>query len=114
MALMGRYLPAPPEGVESPLAWGTVDHVRGMFEPHGIELEFGTGTTVVEFDDIDAFYERFDANFGPGLVAMAMLGDKWAQVRRERRALQDEFITPIVGGYRLRQDYLVTVGRKPA
>ena len=33
---LAAYLPPPPEGVESPLAWGVEDHARAIYEPLGL------------------------------------------------------------------------------
>jgi len=44
---LAKYLPPPPDGVESPLAWGTEDHAREIYEPLGLELKFSHATNYV-------------------------------------------------------------------
>src|SRR5215216_6273752 len=38
--VMGRYLPPPPDFASAPALWGDEEHVRGLFDGTGIDLEF--------------------------------------------------------------------------
>src|SRR4051794_31995928 len=37
---LGKHMPPPPDFAQPPPLWGQEDHVREMFAPHGVELEF--------------------------------------------------------------------------
>jgi SAM-dependent methyltransferase len=105
-------LPPPPDFAESPLLWGTEDHVREMLEPHGFELEFERDVVVFEFSSVEAWVDHYAENFGPIVMAKATLGDAWPELRT---ALIDTFESLNLaddGGFRTEAEYLRTVGKK--
>ena len=110
---LARYLPPPPEGVESPIAWGTEQHAREMYEPHGLELSFSRHTVHVEFSSPDEMLAFMSTNFGPMVMAKAMLGERWADLEAELRAMIEQWNEATDGSVRFPQEYLVTVARKP-
>jgi SAM-dependent methyltransferase len=111
---IGKRLPAPPEDVESPVLWGSEDHIREMFEPQGLEVEVRRET--VDFrhpsaDELAGFYEE---NFGPIVQAKKGLGDQWPAVRADIVEVFERHNVAGDGTVAVRAGYLVTVGRKPA
>ena len=51
-ATLGKHMPPPPPGLRPPVLWGSEDHVRELFEPHGLELEFDRGEVGFKFESV--------------------------------------------------------------
>jgi SAM-dependent methyltransferase len=103
---LGGYMPPPPPFAEPPLLWGTEEHVRGLFDGTGVEVEFERETLdVPRFDSIDDEIEFATTKFGPMLMARRMLEPqgRWEALVRDLRTLLED---PGPA------EYLVTVGRK--
>ena len=103
---LGAHLPPPPDFAQSPLLWGTEDHVRGLFAGTAIELEFAR--ELVEFprmDSLDAELEFMTTKFGPMIMARRALEPqgRWPTVLADLRRLLDD---------QQPGEYLVTTGRK--
>jgi SAM-dependent methyltransferase len=107
------YLPKPPDGVESPILWGSEDHVREMFEPHGLALELERKTTPVQYSDLDGFVALYEQNLGPIVTAKAALGERWPALREELVATFGRWNAAEDGSFSAEAEYLVTVGSKP-
>jgi SAM-dependent methyltransferase len=69
---LGAISPPPPEGFQSPLLWGTEDHVRGLlggsvqFERHHVEWRESSP---------EAYAEFMENSFGPLIAAREQLGE---------------------------------------
>jgi ubiquinone/menaquinone biosynthesis C-methylase UbiE len=111
---VASHMPKPPDFAQSPVLWGTEDHVREMLEPHGLELEFERQTVVFEFPDVESHLAFYEENFGPIVTARKVLGDDWPALRADLLKTYEQ--TDHVGGGKARTEaeYLVTVGRKAA
>jgi len=109
---VASHMPKPPDFAQSPILWGTEDHVREMLEPHGLELEFERQTAVFEFPDVEAHLAFYEENFGPIVSAKKALGDKWPALREDLKATYTEWDRVDGGSARTEAEYLVTVGRK--
>lgn len=110
---MASRLPAPPEGVESPAAWGEEQHVREMFEPHGLEIEFKHDQVDFVHDTSpDGFARLYEENLGPVVTAKAVLGDGWEDARRDLVQLCESYNEGDEETTRIPSTYLVTIGRK--
>jgi hypothetical protein len=70
---LGGISPAPPEGFQSPLLWGTEGHVRELLGD-GVEFE----RHAVEFDEPspDSYADFMLTSFPPLIAARAQLGDQ--------------------------------------
>jgi hypothetical protein len=74
---LGAISPAPPEGSQSPLLWGTEGHVRELlgdaveFERHAVEFEEPSPGSCADF---------MLTSFPPLIAAQAQLGP-WDEVR---------------------------------
>ena len=104
---LGSHLPAPPPFAESPLGWGSEDHVRELFEGSGVELEFAREQSpFAPFDSIDDEIAFTTAKFGPLIMARRMLepAGRWQALLDDLRAFA-ETRPPTA-------EYLVTTGRK--
>ena len=112
-ALIGEFMPKPPDFVQPPPLWGVEEHVEAMFEPHGLHLSFEHDTVVFRPSTPDAFVDFFETNFGPMVTTRAVLGeDGWSAFHERFRALVAEHVVERDGAYELTQHYLVTIGRK--
>jgi SAM-dependent methyltransferase len=108
---LAKYLPPPPDGVESPLAWGTEDHAREIYEPLGLELRFSHDTNYVEFPSASEQMAFMSENFGPLVMARAALGDRWPELEADLMATTEEWNEATDGSVRFPQQYLITVAR---
>jgi ubiquinone/menaquinone biosynthesis C-methylase UbiE len=111
----GAYLPPAPDFAQPPILWGTEEHVRELFEPHGICLEFDRAINVQEYDSIDASIEFFTTYFGPSRAAKALTeaNGTWEDLRRDWVALEERWNTAGDGTLRTEGEYLIVLGRKP-
>jgi SAM-dependent methyltransferase len=111
---MGAHLPPPPEGVQSPGLWGEEQHVRDMFEPEGLELEFKRDTMDFIHDTSpDGFATLYEQNLGPVVTAKAVLGDRWEQARADLVAIFERHNGGGPDSIRMPAGYLVSIARKP-
>jgi SAM-dependent methyltransferase len=106
---MGSYLPPPPDYAQPPLLWGTEDHVREMF---GAASGFGfeRRSATIEWESAEGFADFFMDRFGPFVIARAVLGERFAELRADVIEVwerwnesDDAFVLP--------QEYLVSVVR---
>lgn len=109
---VGRYMPPPPEFAEPPILWGEEGHVREMFEPNGLALEFEREVVIFEKPSVEEFMTFYEQKFGPMVMAKAALGDRWPELRADLVSLDESWNTADDGSCRIEAGYLVTVGRK--
>jgi SAM-dependent methyltransferase len=112
--ILGRYMPAPPDYASPPPLWGNEEHVRGLFEDTGVELDFGRGHNPFRFASADAFVSFFETHYGPTLKARERLSAEgsWGDCRAEIVAMAERRGVSEDGAVLLSSEYLVTVGRK--
>lgn len=109
-----RFLPAPPRFVTPFAQWGNPDHVRAMFDPHGVAFEFDRHALAVHFPSADAFESYVLENSGPLIAARRSL-EALGRWNDAHAALQDAFHTlneARDGTFRVTWDYLLAVGTK--
>jgi SAM-dependent methyltransferase len=113
-ATIGSHLPPPPEGFQPPILWGNEEHVRGLFEGTGAELEFERASVDFEAASVEELVEEGETKLPPMVRARAALEPqgKWEPLRGEITALYEEFSTPRNGGVSIANEYLVAKGRK--
>ena len=103
---LGSHLPAPPPFAESPLLWGSEEHVRDLFAGTGVEVEFAREQSAfAPFDSTDDEIAFATAKFGPLIMARRALepAGRWdALIEDLRRFTETRPATA---------EYLVTVGR---
>src|SRR5215212_10833251 len=112
--IMGRYLPAPPEFASPPPLWGSEDHVRGLFDGTGVELEFARGYNPWIFDSAEHWVVFMETLYGPTLKARERLTaeGRWDDCRDEILALAERSNEAGPGGLVMQAEYLIAVGRK--
>lgn len=114
--LMSSHMPPPPDYASPPPLWGVEDHVRGLFEPHELDLRFERRTTRFRDESADAYVGFMESVFGPMMAAKALLAEKgeWDEVRGQLVSLFDRYAVqddeaPWAG----EAEYLLVLGRKP-
>ena len=107
------HLPPPPDFASPPVLWGDEDHVRGLFEGTGVELEFEREIVNLDFDSVEDALMIYERYFGPVVKAKEALAPegRWQALRDELGALfEDHNVAD--DGVRYPAEYLVVVGRK--
>lgn len=113
LKLMGSAMPAPPPEIQSPILWGSEEHVTGLFDGKGVELELERTTLVWEFESADAWVTQLENNLGPTMMAKSILepAGEWEAMRARTVDLFDQFDTP-GDGWAPEAEYLRIVARR--
>lgn len=112
--IIGSRMPPPPADVKSPLLWGSEPHVRGLLEPHGLDVSAERAVAVFRSESVESLVSRFEANFGPWKMARTALGDRWAEVRADLVDLYTGASADAAeGGIEAFGEYLLVIARKP-
>ena len=77
--IVAQFVP-PPAGVESPMLWGTADHLASLFGPH-VHWTHTTETFTFRFPTAEAFVDYFAEHYGPTLKAIAAAGDRAEELK---------------------------------
>jgi SAM-dependent methyltransferase len=112
--LSGRFLPAPPEGVQPPQRWGVESHVVDMFGAAGATPVISRETVEFEFASVQAAVDEYAHDFGPYVVARGVLEPqgRWDAFIGEFAEMIARFNVARDGTATIRSDYfLVTVER---
>ena len=110
--MIASRMPPPPSYARPPAFWGNEQHVRGLLEPQGFEVECRKETAVFAGDSVEAIIARMEKFFGPWKMAQAVLGDEWPQLRSELYDLYSSTAAPVGGGVGASAEYLLVLGRK--
>lgn len=113
-ATVGKHMPSPPPGFSPPVLWGTEARWEELVGSQGIELEFHRALCPFEGDDFETYQADFEANFGPMVMARKTLGDGFAALQADLKALLTSLNKRDDGGIRIEAEYLVAVGTRPA
>ena len=88
---VGAHVP-PPDGVQSPMLWGTEAHLRELFGDGIASLEVAERTFTFRFLSAEDFVAFFRTWYGPTLKAFAALeGDARDALERDLVALANRF-----------------------
>ena len=104
-------MPPPPDFASPPVLWGTEDYVRQMFASAATGFDFERRVNWQEERSIEDFADLFMERFPVMVTARQMLGDRFAQLRADTVAVWERFNESEDGGFRLPQEYLVSVVR---
>jgi SAM-dependent methyltransferase len=112
---IGSRLPAPPAPAKPPVLWGSEEHVRSLFEPHGLEVSSERAMAMFRGKTVDEIVTRFETNYGPWKMAQAALGEDWADVRSDLLELFESANDPSANGNaEVFGEYLVVTATKAA
>jgi ubiquinone/menaquinone biosynthesis C-methylase UbiE len=103
---MGKISPPPPEGFQSPLLWGTEDHVRELL---GDRVEFERHEVQWREPSPELYAEFMENSFGPVIAAREQVGDD--VVHEAYLDFLHEVNEADDGTLRFSGDYLVSVAR---
>ena len=113
LQISAKYMPPPPEGVDSPLSWGDEATVRERFDPVASSVECVGGSITWSFSSIEEDKEWSEANIPPVAVAKALLPpETYEQFAAENIALIEEINTATDGTILYDSEYLLTVATK--
>jgi SAM-dependent methyltransferase len=110
------HMPPPPDGFVPPPAWGSRDHVEGLFEGTGVRLEFEDDSVDFVFDSGEAAADFYAEFFGPVVMAKAALEPegKWDALRNDLIELFTSKSHPTDDGrIAYTGEYLTIIGSKP-
>jgi hypothetical protein len=107
-------MPPPPEGFQPPPLWGDDEHVRGLFEGTGVELELEPTTVDFTADSSEAFFQELERDLPPIVAAKAGLEPqgKWEPLRDDLLELYQDTNESDSGDFRAAQEYLLIKGTK--
>lgn len=114
LSTLVEALPSPPEFVTPSILWGDPDHVRDLFESHGVTLRFECPEFTVTFKSVEAF-ESFAFDNSGGLIAARRVLEEmglWDEAYARMRAALDRTNEATDGSYRVSWDFLLTIGTK--
>jgi SAM-dependent methyltransferase len=100
----------PPSGLDSPLLWGTEEHLADLF---GTEVRWvhHRRTFTFRFPSAEAFVETFGAYYGPTLKALEAVGSERGALERDLRDLARSWNRLEEGGsIAVPSSYLESVG----
>ncbi|MGK2877959.1 MAG: class I SAM-dependent methyltransferase [Solirubrobacterales bacterium] len=113
--VIGKHMPPPPEGMQTPAMWGTEAHVREMFDD-SIDWSFSRELVNFQADNAEKWFEFMEAKLGPLVLARAAL-----EPQGRYEALRDDLIEHYArynsatdGTFNGDAEYLLAVGRVPA
>jgi ubiquinone/menaquinone biosynthesis C-methylase UbiE len=110
---IASHMPPPPEGFQPPPLWGSEEHVRGLFEGTGLELDLEP--TAVDFtaESPEAYLEEIERDLPPLVMAQRGLGPdgKWDALRADLLRLYRE-MNESDSAFAAPQEYLLIKGRK--
>ena len=111
-----KYAPPPPPDFQPPPLWGVRDHVSGLFEGLGIDLEFEDSAAHWRFDSLDETVEEYSTKFGPIVQLRPLLEPegRWEALNDDLREMFEGLAYPEDGGVAFDGDYLITRGEKAA
>ncbi|HEY2768382.1 MAG TPA: methyltransferase domain-containing protein [Solirubrobacteraceae bacterium] len=111
---MGAHMPPPPEGLRSPILWGSEDHVRELFSGSGVELTFERHMIDFKHDSPESWVQYNERVLGPTIMAKNALEPqgKWEPLREELLGLYRANNQAQDGSLHVSAEYLLTVARK--
>jgi SAM-dependent methyltransferase len=113
--MVGSRMPAPPSFAKPPILWGNEEYVRGLLEPHGLEVSCQKVMAIFRGDSVEGVVARMEQNFGPWKMAQAALGDEWPALRAQLYGLYESVSEPSDdGGIAAFSEYLLVIAKKPA
>lgn len=115
-AVFAPYMPPPRPGDQSPMLWGSADHVRSLLGPGLSSLELTPRSYIERAASPAAYCELIKRTFGPVVAIYSALSDRPAEsAKLDRAFLQFAQLSncgSAGGPAEYRYDYLLVVGRK--
>ncbi len=103
----------PPDGMPSPLIWGTEDGIAGLFGDAVAEMRFERCSGFAFFRSPDHAVEVFSTYFGPTIRALGVVGEAGAEaLRTDMRAVISKRNRATDGTVKMETDYLLTLATR--
>lgn len=110
-----RFLPPPPEGVNTVIEWGDEETARQRFEKHAVDVEIRPGKVVWDFESAEEARRFAEEDAPPTVAAKSVLPpDTFREMMDAQEALEEEFDRGEGGRVTIDAEYLLVLGRKPA
>jgi SAM-dependent methyltransferase len=106
-----EYMPPPPDYASPPILWGSEEHVRQLFAGVATGFDFEHHSNIIQWDSIESWTDFFMERFGPMVTARAMLGDRFAELRRRIVEIWRSANQATDGSMRVPQQYLLSIIR---
>jgi ubiquinone/menaquinone biosynthesis C-methylase UbiE len=115
-ALMGSFMPSPPDGFQPPVLWGNEEHMRKLLDRESVELSFERRTVYFEQESVEAWIAYGEQNLGPAMMAKRALEPqgRYEELRGKLAELYERNNMSRDGGLRFGAEYLLTLARLPA
>ena len=112
---IGAYMPPPPPELQSPLLWGSEEHVRTLFDGAAAELECERRTVTFTAESPEAFLTYHERTLGPLIMAKAALEPqgRWEALRADVLGVYSDGNAASDGSLSAPAEYLLTVARLP-
>ena len=113
---VASHMPPPPPEFQPPTMWGTEEHVRELFEPHGVNPAFERRNVVFEADSPEEWLDYNERTLGPMVLARAGLEPqgKWDALHEDLLDLYRRNNLSTDGSFKAEGEYLVSTVRVPA
>jgi SAM-dependent methyltransferase len=108
---LGAHMPPPPPELQSPVLWGSEDHVRELFDDPRLQVSCERRTLAVAWDSVDGWVSHCEKVLGPTIMAKAALEPqgKWEAARADLVGLYERYNEANDGTLNAPAEYLVTV-----
>lgn len=112
-ALSSRFMPPPPEGVDSPLEWGDPEVARSRFAPFADEVAIVPDNVTWESESAEASRREWEESAPPVVAAKMFLPpDSFEELMRGQQEIDAELNRATDGRVVLDVEYLMVVARK--
>lgn len=111
---VGAHMPPPPEGLRSPVMWGSEEHVSELFSGSDVELTFERHMIDFKHDSPESWVGYNERVLGPTIMAKNALSPqgKWEPLREELLELYRANNQAQDGSLHFSAEYLLAVARK--
>lgn len=111
--ISAKYMPPPPEGVDSPLSWGDEQTARARFAPLASSVDCMEKSVPWRFASLEEDREWAETNIPPIVVAKQLLPpETYEQFAAENLERVKELNTATDGSVAYDSEYLLTVATK--
>lgn len=113
LEISARYMPPPPEGVDSPLSWGDERTARSRFSPIASDVNCVEKSVPWRFASLEEDRVWSETNIPPIVVAKQLLPpETYEKFAAENQARVQELNTATDGSVAYDSEYLLTVATK--